>query len=101
MLDYLHSEGRENQTKTANRFNLLYVNDDNWPVLTQPLISSWRSKEEELRAQHAVDPSAKRARLVEFPDVEAALALWCFQALGAKVPLTGDVIRWTHSGLPP
>jgi hypothetical protein len=95
VLDWLHNEGQENQSKTARHFKDIYPNIN----FSQPLISSWVSGEAKWRERAAAENAkSKRVRSTTYPEVEEMLGLWVVKAIHDGLLLTGPVLRqkWTE-----
>jgi hypothetical protein len=93
ILDWLHGEGKGNQTRTAQHFDKLYPN----LKIKQPLISKWIKKEEEIRKQHEKSNPYRReqkhVRESHFPEITEMLELWVARTMRDKIQISGDALK--------
>jgi hypothetical protein len=93
VLDWYHTTGSRNQSKTAQHF------EGKFPGIRikQPLVSQWVKEEKKIRERYAKNPElADRVKKEAHPKqrrVDQALKAWVDQALVAGMNLTGEVLR--------
>ena len=90
ILDYMQKNSHLGQREVATHFK-----KKGFPGINQSSISRFKTNETKLReeAKNTANLSFKRARLVEHPEVEAALWAWTLQVQSRGLKLTGDILR--------
>lgn len=73
----------------------LHFQQNGFPTISQPTIGRIVGAREELEkdAEDSGNLTYKRQRLVEYPEVEAALKEWVLQAQVKGIKITGDILR--------